>query len=31
MGGSTEKPKITKKSEFNIEKEDGQEFPPIHS
>ena len=24
-------PKITKKSKFNIEKEDGQEFPPIHS
>ena len=24
-------PKIDKKSKFNIEKEDGQEFPPIHS
>ena len=25
------KPKITKKSKFNIEKEESQEFPPIHS
>ena len=25
------KPKIDKKSKFNIEKEEGQEFPPIHS
>jgi hypothetical protein len=24
-------PKIKKISKFNIEKEDGQEFPPIHS
>ena len=25
------KPKITKKSKFNVEKEEGQVFPPIHS